>query len=100
MLMTETSAWWCPAAQRYRYSLPLRFFYQWTWPITLWIMHRLPPETAHHAAIRGIHFVRTVDACWRMIVTGLTLVALIPLLLLCRLLPRWFYLKKTRPGRP
>lgn len=76
------SQWWDEDAGRYRSTLVYKIFYVWGWPMIRAVMFRLPPETAHHTAIRGLLVVGWIDRVWRVMV----LVAVVSLVLLLRLL--------------
>lgn len=96
------STWYDHDAERYRSSLPHKFFYVWTWPITRWVMHHcMPPEAAHYAAIHlAIPFVGFVDRWWSRAVSALVVwPAVLCLVLLCRLMPRWFYFDAAGEGK-
>lgn len=80
------TTWYDPRTGRYRSSLPHKVAYVWGWPVIRWVMHRLPEETAHHAAIRGIRLVWLADRAWSWAVAALAVAAIL-LLRLVALLP-------------
>lgn len=84
------TSWWDGRRGRYRYSIPYKFFYVWTWPATRWVMHSLPEEAAHRLAVRGIWWVDQIDSvwCWAARATRIlfAVTVLIPILLVLRLL--------------
>ncbi len=78
--------WWDENQGRYRTSLIHKIFYVWCWPAIRWAMFKLPEETAHHLAIRGIWLIALLDRVWSLIVFaavllvigGMRLLALLP----------------------
>lgn len=63
------STWYDERAGRYRESVPFKFFYRWTWPVTRWLMfHCMTSEAANwfgiHVAIPTVH---RIDQVWSVI---------------------------------
>ncbi len=69
--------WWDLRAGRYRSSLPHKIMHVWCWPMIRRVMFRLPSETAHHMAIRGIWFAGRIERVWGWVVTASVIAALI-----------------------
>ncbi len=82
--------WWDSRAGRYRSSLPHKILHVWCWPLIRWTMFRLPSETAHHMAIRGIWFAGRVERVWGWVVTA-SVIAVLILIRLLMFLPCFTY---------
>lgn len=76
------TTWYDARAGRYRASLPHKIVYVWGWRLIRWVMYRLPEETAHHMAIRGIWLMGLVDRVW----SWLVIAVVVPLVIGLRLL--------------
>lgn len=68
--------WWDENLGRHRRSLVHKIFHVWGWPAIRWVMYRLPEETAHHLAIRGIWLVGLIDRIWSGVVLAAALLAI------------------------
>lgn len=64
------TVWYDSAQERYRESLPFKFFYRWIWPASRWLMFRcMPSEHAHWFGLHiAIPMVALIDRVWGAIV--------------------------------
>ena len=74
--------WWDSNQKKYKTSLVDKVFYVWSWPLIRWVMYRLPEETAHHLAIRGIWLVGKLDDLYYLAMAPIMFVLILGLRLL------------------
>ena len=73
------------------HSVLSRFFHEWTWPLTRWVLfHCMSCERAHHSGMWGIWIVGKIDEVWCFARDVLLVAALAGLMLLHLALPQLF----------